>query len=523
MHTTATFELPALFELSAIGAENNPSRVAFGEGTDGREVTWREFETESLRAADAFCDTVGQGDRVAFLCESSIDHVTLWNGAMKTGAVVSNLHTRASTETLAYCIDELSPSVLVLDEAFAETLEEDLYDRLTTDLGTVVTIGTASADYQEPFDSFVDGHDPVAPDVRVAEGDVACVQWTSGTTGRPKGWCHTHRGLGHKALLLQDLLHLDRTASQAHVFTPSFAAWYSLILPALYASAATYFLDDWDAETYVELIESQSITMADLIPTMWQEVLGVDALETYDLGSLRRVITSGEPLEKSTLTGIREQICDSVYNSYAATEVLGTYISDEELTGDRIKSVGKPMSATRIRVVEPGGPPDATKSPGELGEIIVKGPDCAVWAWNDTERTEATFEDGWWFSGDLGYTDEDGYLFVEGRTDFMIKSKGIKVFPTPIEERLLDHPGVARAAVVGIDDEEFGEKVVAAVRRTEAGVTAEELTEWCLDSETVARFERPREYHFFDEAFPRTATEKLDRQSVRALIEDARE
>ncbi|SDX94854.1 class I adenylate-forming enzyme family protein [Halobellus clavatus] len=523
MHTSATFELPPLFEFSAIGAENNPNRVAFGEGPDGREVTWREFEDDSLRAADAFRDYIGQGDRVAFLCDCSIDHVTLWNGAMKAGAIVSNLHTRASTETLAYCIDELRPSVLVLDATFSDTLETALADRVSTDLDAVVTIGRTGAPYEESLESFLAGHEPVAPDVRIGEDDVACVQWTSGTTGRPKGWCHTHRGLGHKALLLQDLLHLDRTAAQAHVFTPSFAAWYSLILPALYASAATYFLEDWDAETYVELIESRSITMADLIPTMWQEVLRVDDLEAYDLGSLRRAITSGEALDESTLTGIRERICDSVYNSYAATEVLGTYISDRELEGDRIKSVGKPMSATRIRIVDPGGPPDATKEPGEVGEIIVKGPDCAVWAWNDTEKTEEAFEDGWWFSGDLGYKDDDGYLFVEGRTDFMIKSKGIKVFPTPIEERLLDHPGVAQAVVVGVDDEEFGEKVVAAVRRSDPDVTAEELAEWCLESETVARFERPREFHFLEEAFPRTATEKLDRQSVRDLLEDARE
>ncbi|MFB6090080.1 MAG: class I adenylate-forming enzyme family protein [Halobellus sp.] len=359
------------------------------------------------------------------------------------------------------------------------------------------------------------------PDIRIREDDVASIQWTSGTTGRPKGWCHTHRGLGHKAIQLQQLLALDRTASQAHVFTPSFAAWYSLFLPALYSNAATYYLSEWDAEAYVRLIDEKGITTADLVPTMWQEVLQLESLSEYDLSSLNRAITSGEYLNEETFHALREEVCEEVYNSYAATEVLGTGVSAEEIADGRIGTVGKPISATRIRVVEEGGPPDATKEPGEVGEIIVNGPDCAVWAWKDTDRTERAFEDGWWYSGDLGYKDEDGYLYVEGRTDFMIKSKGIKVAPTPIEERLQAHPGVEQAVVVGVPDEEFGERVTAVVRRSDPDVGPDDLESWCLESDEVARFERPRAYHFVEEAFPRTATDKLDRAAlIERLVSD---
>ncbi|WP_049986103.1 class I adenylate-forming enzyme family protein [Halobellus rufus] len=518
MHTTSTNGLPSLPELSEIAATNNPDRVAYGEATTGREITWSTFEERSLCAANGFREHCAQGDRVAFLCDCSIAHTVLYNGAMKAGCLVSNLHTRASAETIRYCIDAIRPRVLVIDETFSEFVEEDLYEQITTDLDAVVTTGSEQTGYEQSHEPFIESHAAVEPDVRVREDDIAAILWTSGTTGRPKGWCFTHRALCHKAFHLEKLLALDRNAAQAHVFTPSFAAWLMLYLPGLSSSAATYFLSSWNPEAYVELIDEKGLTTADLIPTMWQEVLRLDSLSEYDLSSLDRVVTSGEYLDERTFTQMREHICESVYNSYAATEVLGTEISAQELTEDRTGSVGKPIPGTRVRVVEPDGRPDEIKPAGETGEIIINGPDCAAWAWNDTEKTEEVFEDGWWYSGDLGYKDEDGYLYVEGRTDFMIKSKGIKVFPTPIEERLLEHPAVEQAAVLGRPDEEYGEKVVAVVRRSDADVGPDELEAWCLESENVARFERPREYHFVDEAFPRTATEKLDRAALRSRL-----
>ncbi len=513
-------ELPTLNEITEIAADNNPTRVAFGKGKDGQDVEWAEFNTKSCQSANSFRRFVTQGDRVAFLCDCSIEHMILWNGALKAGCIVSNLHTRASHETVAYCIDSIRPRVLVIDEEFSSVVEDHLYEEITNEIDTVVTTTEPKADYEVSIESFISGHESVEPDIRVREDDIAAILWTSGSTGRPKGWCHTHRGLGHKAMHLEKTLNITRTARQPHVFTPSFAAWYSLILPALYANASTYFLSDWDPKAFAELIERRRLTTAVLIPTMWKEVLGLDRLAEYEFESLTRIITSGERLDTATLSGLREHICDTVYNSYAATEVLGTVIADEELEDERVESVGKPISGTQVRVVEKGGPPDAVKQPGEVGEIIIKGPDRAVWAWNDTEKTESAFEDDWWYSEDLGYKDTEGYLYVEGRTDFMIKTKGIKVFPLPIEKILEDHSDIEHAAVIGVADGEYGEKVTAVVSRSNPEITGEELDEWCIGSDTIGRFERPREYRFVDRSLPRTATGKLDRTTIKHELED---
>jgi len=516
MHTNSTPELPSLGDLSSIAAENNPSKVAFAEGVDGRSVTWAEFDAASRRAANAVREYATQGDRVAFLCDASIDHVTLWNGALKAGCIVSNVHTRASPETVQYCIDQLRPSVLVVDEDRSEFLESRVYDGLDTDLDAVVTTGEARAAYEVSMEEFVADRSETAPSASTSAEQISAVIWTSGTTGRPKGWCHTGRSLFVKSLKSGTY---ERTSRLPLLFTPSFAAWYTSTVPSLVTNASVFILDEWDPEEYLRTIQECELTNAVLVPTMWQEIMRLDSFDEYDVSSLERIVASGERLDKTTLEALRENVCDDVVNTYAATEVNATMITNDELAGDRIESVGKPLPGTRVRVVERGGPPDAQKPPGEVGEIIVKGQDCAVWAWNDTAKTEDTFEDGWWYSGDLGYKDESGYLFLEGRADFMILSKGIKVYPVPVEERLNAHPGVEEAAVFGVEDAEYGEMVTAVVQANDPSITAADLDEWCLASDELARFERPREYHISSESLPRTASGKLDRRSAKSELD----
>ena len=515
MHHTSTVEVPPIKDLSRVAAENNPNKTAFGSGIDGRTVTWGEFDAESNRAANAFRERLGQGDRVALLCENSLNHTILWNGALKAGCTVSNLHVRASPNTLQYCIDSFRPRALVVDEDTAEFFEERIRDKISTDLDIVVTTGEPRAEYEQSIESFTDDQPTTEPDVRVREDDTAVVMWTSGTTGKPKGWCHTNRGLYLRAMALVDVYELNRPARQPHVFTPSFAAWYSVMLPALVSGASTYFLSTWDPEDYLQLIEDKELTTALLVPTMWRELLNLESFDEYDVDSLDVITSAGEVLDATTLRKLRENVCEVVKNSYAATEAYATVMTNEELNESRVESVGKPVPGVQIRIVDPEGTYKDVKPTGEVGEIAIRAPDCPVWAWNRTRKTEEVFEDGWWYSGDLGYRDDEGFLYIEGRTDFQIMSKGIKVFPTPVEERLNAHPGVNESAVVGVDDEEFGEKVTAYVYASDPDLTAEDLDEWCLESDDLARMERPRTYHFVDEELPRTSTGKLDRLTTK--------
>lgn len=517
MHHTSTVEVPRIKDLSRIAAKNNADKTAFGNGISGRTMTWREFDDTSKRVANAFGDYIGQGDRVALLCENSLEHTTLWNGALKAGAIVSNLHTRASPNTLQHCIDTLSPRALVVDEETSDFFQSQIRDKISTDFDVIVNTGEAQAQHEQSFDSFNEGHKATEPDVRVREDDIATVMWTSGTTGRPKGWCHTNRGLYFRATALVDILEVDRPARQPHVFTPSFAAWYSAMLPALVAGATTRFLNAWDPEDYLRMIDDHDMTTAMLVPTMWREILNLDSFDEYDIDSLQAITSAGEVLDATTLKRLRGDVCDVVKNCYAATEAFATVMTNDELEESRVESVGKPIPGVQIRIVDRNGDYTDTKPPGESGEIAVRAPDCPVWAWKRTEKTEQVFEDGWWYTGDVGYRDDEGFIYLEGRADFRIKSKGIKVYPSPIEERLNAHPQVNESAVVGVTDDEYGEMVTAYVYPENPDLTAEELDEWCLESDEVARMERPRAYHFVNEPLPRTSTGKLDRRSTKDL------
>lgn len=517
MHHTSTVEVPAVKDLSSIAAKNNPDKTAFGNGLNGQRVTWREFDDKSKQAANAFQNHLAQGDRVALLCENSLKHTTLWNGALKAGCIVSNLHVRASPNTLKHCIDTLRPRALVVDKQTAEFFEDRVREKILTDLDIIVNTHESQAEYEQSFESFITDEPATDPDVRIQEDDTAVVMWTSGTTGKPKGWCHTNRALYLRGTTVVDVLEVNRSTRQPHVFTPSFAAWYSVMLPALVSGATTFFLNPWEPRDYLRLIDEQKLTTALLVPTMWREILNLESFDEYDVSSLEAITSAGEVLDATTLQRLRENVCEVVKNSYAATEAYSTVMTNDELEGNRIESVGKPVPGVQIRIVDRDGTYNDVKPQGEVGEIVVKAPDCPVWAWGRTAKTEEVFEDGWWYSGDLGYRDEDGFLYLEGRDDFLIMSKGIKVYPTPVEERLNAHPGVNESAVVGVEDEEYGEKVTAYVYASNPDLTVEDLDEWCLESDELARMERPRTYHFVKEPLPRTSTGKLDRISTKQL------
>ncbi|MFB6354494.1 MAG: class I adenylate-forming enzyme family protein [Halobacteriales archaeon] len=518
MPPATTGELTPVKEFSRIAAANNPTRTAFGNGLDGRRLTWPEFEDESVRAANGLRAHVGQGDRVAFLCGQSLEHAVLFNGALKAGCVVSNLHTRAAPATVESCVDALRPRVLVVDEDTADFYRERVRGRLSADVGTVVTTGEPEHGERSLDALTADaGTDP--PDVRTGEDDIVAVMWTSGTTGDPKGWCHTNRSLFMRAMGLSRSLEVDRPTRQPNVFTPSFAAWYSVLLPAMLSGATTFFLEAWDPERYLRAIDDLSLTTGLLVPTMWRAILRLDALEDYDTSSLASVTSAGERLDAATLDGLRDHLCPTVKNMYAATEAIVAVITDAELDEARVESVGKPVQGVEARVVDPDGSVDDAVPTGEVGEVVVRAPDAPVWAWGETETAAASFEDGWWRTGDLGHRDADGFLYLEGRTDLMILSKGVKVYPGPVEDRLNAHPGVREAAVVGVEDEEYGERVTAIVDRSDPEVTADDLDEWCLESDELARIERPRTYRFVEGPLPRTASGKLDRLAAKGALD----
>lgn len=509
---------PPIGALSTINAENNPDGLAFADNS-GNEITWRAFEEHAERVAGALSEYVRHGDRVGFLCESTVDTAVVWTGAVKAGAITSFAHTQSAPETIRYTIDQLRPAVLVIHEEYSEFVNDRIREQMKTE-PVVVVIGDANYDYEQSLAEFVAKRDASVPDTYLREDDIAAVIWTSGTTGDPKGWCHSYRNLVMKAGDRGVII--DRTATRMSQTMPSLGGWYKSVIGTLLSASSLVFLGDWEPERWARFVEEYGVTHGSMVPSMWREVLDLN-LDVYDLSTLENVLCIGEKVEPTTLGRIREEICEDVTNAYASTEVDVSLLESDEFTEDRLASVGKPSGGTRVRIIEENADPDDTLPADEVGEIIVKGPDRPVWAWQGSKVVDEEFTDGWWYSGDLGYKDEEGFLYLEGRKDFMIKTKGVKVFPSPIEGVLNDYPGVEEAVVIGIEDMKFGEKVTAVVKRSDHSVTAEDLNERCLESDAIARFERPREYRFVEFEVPRTPSQKIDRKEIVAKLEDVHE
>ncbi len=509
-------QITTIDEISGIIAENYPDTPAFRDAEGGEELTWGEFDARTETYGEAFASLVSQGDRVAFFCEGSVDHVTAWYGAARAGAITTNLHTKASPGTVRYCIEHVQPSVLVVDEEFSEFLQNEVYPEVGDTPNEIVTLGAPGSQQEMTTDAFLEAYGGSPLDLNLLEDDIAYIMWSSGTSGEPTGWCHTHRTL---MLKLMGGRQRGPRARNLLTLSPSFGPYVLSIIGAMLSNRYTIIMREWDPEEYARLLDEEDITRAGLVATMWREILRLDDLDEYDFSSLESIGTTGETLDTETLDRLQAEICEEVTNGYASSEVVGTSIHSKDMEGDRIHSVGKPSGLTQVRVIEPDGEPDETLPPGEIGEIIIKSPDRAVWAWRDTATTEETFRDGWWYSGDLGYKDDERFLYIEGRKDFMIKSRGAKVYPTTVEECLNVHPDVDDAAVTSVADEEFGQKVVAIVK-TEADLAPAELDEWCLDDPDLARRKRPRAYCVVDEDLPSTGSGKLDRSALQPFFED---
>jgi acyl-CoA synthetase (AMP-forming)/AMP-acid ligase II len=457
----------------------------------------------------------GKGEVIAFLCRSSVRHALCHFAGLISGVVVCSLHVRESPERLGETLAWLGARVLVHDHDLAELADAAL--RRATSPCVPVSLHAAQGsrrDYASlmaapPFDPATI---PLSPD------DLGAIILSSGSTGRPKGVMHTQRTLVENAKAGQ-MLYGGITVHDATLIMmqPSFAAWNNVVLPYVGGRAKVAFGGDFEREDFLATLARERITMAPAVPTMWRMVFAAET-GAHDLSALRCVAISGESPSQSDLEQIHSRICRNMAIFYASSEaacaasVLAT--TADVLGNGKPATTGKPVLGADMRIVDPAGSVDDELPRGETGEIAVAGPSLAIGYWKDPQLTRERFARGWWRSGDMGYIDAEGDLFVQGRTDNVINSGGIKVHGEEIEAALLRHPGVAQAAVIGVRDERWGERIEAHVILRQAGVTAEELDLFCRTTAGLAGFKVPKAFHFVAQ-LPTGPTGKLYRRGLR--------
>ena len=352
-----------------------------------------------------------------------------------------------------------------------------------------------------------------------AEDDPAVIVLSSGTTSVAKGVVHTHRGFIENArtnlYMYQGVLPRDRSLVP---LSTAFIGCYNGWFPFLNAGACTIFMEHFDLDELPRRVSAERATHVFLTPTLWRRILNAEDASA-NFRSVRLIGFAAEPMDATTLKRLREQISPNIVQVYGSTEIgaAATSITAEEMVGDRLVSVGRPLVNGDVRIVTPGGKPDEEVARGEIGEVLVSSPSLAAGIWRDLEATAISFvvdgERRWWRSRDLGRLDAGGYLYLEGRRDDMIISGGINIMPARVEDTLLAHPGVAECAVVGVPHPEWGEEVQAFVVRRDPNLDAESM-ELYVRSSDLSPYQRPRVYHFVAE-LPRTSSNKVLRRVLR--------
>lgn len=466
-----------------------------------------------------------RGDRLAVLAFNSPEWLVSVFGATSMGAIGVALNGWWQTDELAYGLSDSGSRYLVVDERLYPRVAPAL--RSSSSLETIFYIGDSPPPGTVPISELISPHDAV-PTQTIDEDDPFVILYTSGTTGRSKGCITTHRGTIAQVLgilfagVASSLLGggaILPTEGQATtlVTSPLFhvGGFHSGVCTALTAGVKLVLFDGkFDPERVMQLIQSERVTMWPAIPTMLHRVVHAPNVGDYDLSSLRSLSFGGAPTPPETIDKAREvlRIEPTFTNVYGLTETHGvaTANAGKDLLG-RKTSAGRPTPSMDCKVVDEEGR-DVPR--GALGEILFYGPLVTPGYWNRADATGETIRHGWLHTGDLGYVDAEGFLYVVDRAKDMILRGGENVYCVEIENCLAEHPDIDEAAVIGVPDVELGERVKAVVRRVRGSALDVDAVKAHV-AKRLARFKVPEIVTFTDEPLPRNPAGKLMKNTLR--------
>jgi long-chain acyl-CoA synthetase len=480
-------------------AAGRPEAVALRHGE--RELTYSQLDERSNRLARALlAHGVGEGTRVAFLDRSSPEVVELLFAASKIGAVLVPLNWRLAPPEIAAVLADSRAPLLIAGPAFQELAER-------VGAPELIVVG-------EGYERWLAAHEPRDPGGRGDPGDVIVQMYTSGTTGVPKGVLTTHANLAVAAHTSQFWGFDDSSVS----FTPLpmfHIGGIGWTYCGLWHGATTVIASDFDAARVLDVLERRRVTNAVLVPTMLRMLTAVPGAAARDFSALRSIAYGAAPITTPVLKATLRTFGCALFGLYGLTESTGSVIVLEPEDHDRehlLRSAGRPYPWVEMKVVDPGsGEP---LGPRAVGEVWLRGPNVMAGYFDRPAETAAALTpDGWLRTGDGGYVDEEGYLFLTDRIKDMIVTGGENVYPVEVEEALAQHPDVADVAVIGVPDAHWGEAVTAlVVARDGARPAPDDLIAFAR--ERLAGYKLPRAVEFVD-GFPRTPSGKVLKRELR--------
>ena len=501
----------SLVDLFRWRINQSPHNVAF-KFLD-KETTYQDFDSSANKVAQGLiAEGCKPNARVAFLGKNS-DTFEFFYGNMKSRTVPVAINWRLAAPEIAFILNDSESEILFVDGEFDELIKQ--VENEIPKVRKIITIGNSNADW-ENYKAWRDRQENIDPMLASKSEDDVLQMYTSGTTGLPKGAQLTNANILNAAPMVDQTWCKDwHEGSVNLICMPVFhvAGGLYAILGAIFG-CKNIIIPEVDPGLILALIESEKIELALFVPAVILFLLQHPKSEETDFTSLRQVVYGASPIAEDTLIKAIDTMQCDFWQVYGLTETCGmaTTMTPEyhDPAKGKLRSCGQPYPGIEIKIVDTNNNQLGT---GEVGEILIKSGTVMKSYWNRPEATAETIMDDWFYSGDAGFFDEDGFLFIHDRVKDMIISGAENIYPAEVENALMSHPQILDAAVVGIPDEKWGETVMGFVILAEdASISEDEIIAY--SREKIAGFKCPKTIKFSNE-IPRNPTGKVLRRKLR--------
>ncbi|WP_151445772.1 class I adenylate-forming enzyme family protein [Lacisediminimonas profundi] len=486
------------------------------DGDQAGNLNWDQYFEQIRKTAGALRRLGLQpGDRFATLCRNCVLHGQLLNAGYWAGVVPVVLNFRLSPAEIAQLLEDAQCDVLMIDNAFLPLLDQSAFARYR-ERAIVVPVDGSDPCFPR-LDDMIALSAPL-PGHEAHEDDDAIILYTGGTTGRGKGVRLSHRNVMSNALQLSRVINPDEYDIYLHVSPMFHSTDLKATVVTMFGGGHVYH-KEFSVDAVLQSVERHRVSILSLVPTMIVRVLKEGRLDQYDLSALRLVSYGTSPIGEGTLRAAMAAFPHAGFHQcYGLTEASPLLALLDEPAHRRalqdkpelLRAAGRPLPGVDMRFLDDNG---QEVPRGEIGEIVVRGPQVSKGYWNRPEDNASAFRDGWFHTGDVGRLDEDGYLYVLDRKKDMVITGGENVYTREVENVLHQHPDVADVAVVGVPDEKFGEALLAAIvlRAGREAPPEQALIEFCRSQ--LGGFKIPRRYLFVDQ-FPRTTMGKIRKPEI---------